>query len=45
MVLDWERIEIELVVQMVQPLMKTQHDDGGLRNSVVDYRVTCRTVV
>jgi len=48
-VVDWGRIEIGLVVQIVQHLMKTQHDDptfdGGLWNSVVDYRVTCCIVV
>ena len=42
---DSGRIKIRLVVQIVQHLMKTKHDKDDIGNGVVDYRVTCRTIV
>ena len=38
-------IEKKFVVQIVQHLNKTQHDDDGLQNGGVDCRVACHIVV
>jgi len=39
-VVDWGQIEVRIVIQIVQHLKKSQHDEGGLQNGGANYRVT-----